>query len=146
MSMATLDTYRQKRNFKSTSEPRGRKARKSGHSFVIQKHDATRLHYDFRLEMDGVLKSWAVTRGPSLVPSEKRLAVHVEDHPLAYGDFEGTIPKGEYGGGTVIVWDRGTWPMPRGTWNSRSTAKNCMAAGISFACTANPARSVRTGC
>jgi bifunctional non-homologous end joining protein LigD len=109
MSMATLDTYRQKRNFKSTSEPRGRKARKSGHSFVIQKHDATRLHYDFRLEMDGVLKSWAVTRGPSLVPSEKRLAVHVEDHPLAYGDFEGTIPKGEYGGGTVIVWDRGIW-------------------------------------
>lgn len=107
--MATLDTYRQKRDFRTTSEPRGRKARKGGHSFVIQKHDATRLHYDFRLEMDGVLKSWAVTRGPSLVPSEKRLAVHVEDHPLAYGDFEGTIPKGEYGGGTVIVWDRGRW-------------------------------------
>jgi len=107
--MATLDVYRQKRDFKSTSEPRGRKARKGGHSFVVQKHDATRLHYDFRLEMDGVLKSWAVTRGPSLVPGEKRLAVHVEDHPLAYGDFEGTIPKGEYGGGTVIVWDRGTW-------------------------------------
>ncbi|MCJ8150182.1 DNA ligase D [Shinella sedimenti] len=107
--MATLDVYRQKRDFKTTSEPRGKKAQKSGNSFVIQKHDATRLHYDFRLEMDGVLKSWAVTRGPSLVPSEKRLAVHVEDHPLAYGDFEGTIPKGEYGGGTVIVWDRGTW-------------------------------------
>ncbi|MGD9481215.1 DNA ligase D [Shinella sp. G-2] len=107
--MATLDVYRQKRDFKATSEPKGRKGRKGGHSFVVQKHDATRLHYDFRLEMDGVLKSWAVTRGPSLVPSEKRLAVHVEDHPLAYGDFEGTIPKGEYGGGTVIVWDRGTW-------------------------------------
>ena len=105
----TLDIYRRKRDFKATSEPKGRKGRKGGHSFVIQKHDATRLHYDFRLEMGGVLKSWAVTRGPSLVPSEKRLAVHVEDHPLAYGDFEGTIPKGEYGGGTVIVWDRGTW-------------------------------------
>ncbi|HEV7247024.1 MAG TPA: DNA ligase D [Shinella sp.] len=111
--MATLDLYRQKRDFKTTAEPKGRKGRKSGNSFVIQKHDATRLHYDFRLEMDGVLKSWAVTRGPSLVPSEKRLAVHVEDHPLAYGDFEGTIPKGEYGGGTVIVWDRGTW-LPLG--------------------------------
>ncbi|MDX3974247.1 DNA ligase D [Shinella sp.] len=111
--MATLDVYRQKRDFKTTAEPKGRKGRKSGNSFVIQKHDATRLHYDFRLEMDGVLKSWAVTRGPSLVPSEKRLAVHVEDHPLAYGDFEGTIPKGEYGGGTVIVWDRGTW-LPLG--------------------------------
>ena len=107
--MATLDTYRQKRNFKSTTEPKGRKARKAGNAFVIQKHDATRLHYDLRLEMDGVMKSWAVTRGPSLVPTEKRLAVHVEDHPLEYNAFEGTIPKGEYGGGTVIIWDRGTW-------------------------------------
>ena len=105
-----LESYRQKRDFKKTAEPKGTaKPKAGGRSFVIQKHAARRLHYDFRMEVDGVLRSWAVTRGPSLLPGEKRLAVHVEDHPLEYGDFEGTIPKGEYGGGTVIVWDRGTW-------------------------------------
>ena len=90
-----LETYNRKRDFHRTPEPRGRKAKASGNSFVIQKHDARRLHYDFRLEMDGVLKSWAVTRGPSHVPGEKRLAVHDEEHPLEYGGFEGTIPKRE---------------------------------------------------
>ena len=104
-----LDDYNRKRNFDVTAEPKGRKARSAGDSFVVQKHAARRLHYDFRLELDGVLKSWAVAKGPSLVPGEKRLAVHVEDHPLDYGGFEGTIPKGEYGGGAVMLWDRGNW-------------------------------------
>lgn len=105
-----LEDYHKKRNFETTSEPKGSDSDKgSGNSFCIQKHDATRLHYDFRLELDGVLKSWAVTRGPSLDTGEKRLAVQTEDHPLDYGDFEGTIPQGEYGGGTVMLWDRGTW-------------------------------------
>ncbi|RKE86224.1 DNA ligase D [Rhizobium sp. AG855] len=105
----SLSEYRRKRDFKATPEPKAQAAKTKGNSFVIQKHAARRLHYDFRLEMNGVLKSWAVTRGPSLVPSEKRLAVHVEDHPLAYGDFEGVIPPGQYGSGEVIVWDRGNW-------------------------------------
>jgi bifunctional non-homologous end joining protein LigD len=104
-----LEIYRKKRKFGITTEPRGRKARRGGDQFVIQKHAATRLHYDLRLELDGVMKSWAVTRGPSLDPGEKRLAVHVEDHPIEYNAFEGTIPKDEYGGGTVMIWDRGRW-------------------------------------
>jgi bifunctional non-homologous end joining protein LigD len=108
-----LELYRKKRKFGVTPEPRGRQARRKGDLYLIQKHAATRLHYDFRLELDGVLKSWAVTRGPSLAPGEKRLAVHVEDHPLEYGEFEGTIPKGQYGGGTVMLWDRGRW-IPEG--------------------------------
>lgn len=108
-----LAKYAAKRDFGATDEPSGlddAEIRSSDHlRFVIQKHDARRLHYDLRLEADGVFLSWAVTRGPSLDPGEKRLAVEVEDHPLAYGDFEGTIPEGEYGGGTVMIWDRGFW-------------------------------------
>jgi bifunctional non-homologous end joining protein LigD len=104
-----LKTYRAKRRFGVTAEPKGKVARKRGNAFVIQKHAARRLHYDLRLELDGVMKSWAVTRGPSLVPGDKRLAVQVEDHPIAYNKFEGTIPQGEYGGGTVMIWDRGRW-------------------------------------
>ena len=96
------------RDFGETPEPRGKVAKRKGNSFVIQKHDATRLHYDFRLELDGVLLSWAVTKGPSLNPADKRLAVRTEDHPLDYGKFEGVIPSG-YGAGTVILWDNGTW-------------------------------------
>jgi bifunctional non-homologous end joining protein LigD len=111
MATRNLDIYRSKRDFGKTLEPSGKikPTPSKRRRFVIQKHDATRLHYDLRLELDGVFKSWAVTRGPSLDPSEKRLAVEVEDHPLDYGDFEGTIPKGEYGGGTVQLWDRGYW-------------------------------------
>ena len=108
-----IGTYNAKRDFAKTAEPRGRKLKGTGDSFVVQKHDASRLHWDFRLELDGVLKSWAVPKGPSLDPGQNRLAMRTEDHPLDYGTFEGVIPKGEYGGGTVMLWDRGRWiPEP----------------------------------
>src|SRR5918999_1104682 len=108
-----LAAYNKKRDFTKTAEPAGRGGKRKGRDFMVQKHDATRLHYDVRLELDGTLKSWAVTRGPSLDPADKRLAVRTEDHPLSYAVFEGTIPKGQYGGGTVMLWDRGIWwPAP----------------------------------
>ncbi|MEG3164621.1 DNA ligase D [Sphingomonas sp. PB2P19] len=114
MTVDPLELYNAKRDFAKTAEPAGTLAPGNGNSFMVQKHDATRLHWDFRLEIDGVLKSWAVTRGPSIDPNEKRLAVRTEDHPLSYATFEGTIPKGEYGGGTVMLWDRGTWSPIKG--------------------------------
>ncbi|MGU3494376.1 DNA ligase D [Xanthobacteraceae bacterium A53D] len=126
MASDKLKAYQSRRDFEKTQEPSGTVsiANSKRRRFVIQKHDATRLHYDLRLELDGVFKSWAVTRGPSLDPHDKRLAVEVEDHPLDYGDFEGTIPKGQYGGGTVMLWDRGYWE-PEGS----SSPENALAKG-----------------
>jgi bifunctional non-homologous end joining protein LigD len=123
-----LAEYKRKRDFKKTPEPAGRvRARRRGAlQFVIQKHAARRLHYDFRLELDGVMKSWAVPKGPSLDPKEKRLAVHVEDHPLEYNSFEGVIPQGEYGGGTVLLWDRGTWKPADGDDPAEAYAKGSL--------------------
>src|SRR5688572_33305985 len=108
----SLREYKRKRDFKKTAEPRGKREAAKGKNirrFVVQKHAASRLHYDFRLEIDGTLKSWAVPKGIPFKKGEKRLAVEVEDHPVSYIDFEGTIPKGQYGGGTVMVWDQGTF-------------------------------------
>ena len=125
MAAGKLSLYQAKRDFTKTAEPSGKARVKPAEypRFVIQKHAASRLHYDLRLEVDGVFKSWAVTKGPSLDPRDRRLAVEVEDHPLDYGDFEGTIPQGEYGGGTVMLWDRGFWAPRMGRSRTRASQR-----------------------
>ena len=125
MAKNKLSLYQKKRDFTKTANRAAsvKVASVEYPRFVIQKHAATRLHYDLRLEVDGVFKSWAVTKGPSLDPQDRRLAVEVEDHPLDYGDFEGTIPQGEYGGGTVMLWDRGFWAPRRGCGQSSAQGR-----------------------